>query len=293
MTEIAMSKKLTIILVILCSIFHVHASDDNETTGNRLKSSTFPEDGIFSGLRETNVLINPGFENHTSRWILAKVNGGIGVFTTDSIQRISESRSAVVITENTNHDFQDVQLFSHFDLTEKAIYSIKFSAEVKKTCLISITVGNSFDTFYEKKLLLRPETKQYGPFYFSSEVSDPFSFFAFNLGKTKAKIILDDVVIQADHTQREFDNVITRSGINVHLSRSNSENSIFITLPMELSADLPVLLYDEDNKLIFARKIRKGEKEEIIILDESLDRGHYFLKLYGLYNLESYKIELH
>ncbi|MCG8311338.1 MAG: hypothetical protein MI975_28375 [Cytophagales bacterium] len=288
-----MNWKWILIVLVIGNTIRSYAGNDNTEENKETKRTAFPEDGIFTGRRESNLLANPGFENRTSRWTLGKVNGGIGLFTTDSVPGNANTRKAVVITKNENKNYGDVQLFTYFNLTDQTAYSIEFMAEVEKTSLISISIGNGFTTFYEKKFLLRPEVKHYGPFHFASKINEPFCFFSFNLGKTNTTILLDDVIVRADHTEREFNKVIANSGINLHYNQSDSENSVFLSLPTELSTELPIMLYDENKNLVFAKKLRRGEKEAIINLDKELDKGIYVLKLYRFDKLESFKFTLH
>ena len=277
---------------LLLSSFSAFGDGAREPETKESNHSAFPDDGIFTGSKEVNLLLNPDFENYTSRWTLAKHNGGVGLFTTAYQSDQLKSRCAIVMTENIGKDYTDVQLFTHLELTNQTAYLIAFSAEVYETCLISISISNGFETFYEKRFLLRPQQRYYGPFLFTSDTDDLFSFFAFNLGKTSSTIKIDDVKIQADHTKKEFNDLISKSGINIHLNRGDSTNSIFVSLPTELNEELPLLLYNEDNNVIFASKLRIGHKEATIYLDKPLDQGNYMLKLFTTGKPKTFKLSL-
>lgn len=287
-----MNRKLTIILLSFCCTLQLLASGKTDPSPGNTDSKNDITKGIFSGTTESNIISNAGFENKTSTWSLGKYNGGTGLFSTDTLHPISGDRSAFIFTTNQQQDFNDVQLFTFFKLSNKASYSISFEADVKSACLISISVGNGFETFFEEKFLLRPDTKFYGPFNFKSTIDDPFSFFAFNLGKTNNKIRFDDIVIQADHTEREFNAVITNSGINVNLCNTKDGNSIYISSPTETASDLPVILYDDNKNVIYANKIIKGSKEANITLNNKLVKGNYQLKVFTPEKQETFSFSI-
>ena len=171
-------------------------------------------------------------------------------------------------------------------LHDKAQYSVTFNAKVKSACAISISISNGFEVFYEAKFKLLPGKEFYGPFIFSSKQDDSFSFFSFNLGKTNNEIVLDEVKIQADHTKREFENVVSKSGINIHYNKD--QNEICINSPTEAEKDLPIILYDANKNVIKTNTLLKGSKEANITLNSQLELGVYKLKVYTSNKYELY-----
>lgn len=288
MTTEKMKKRLLFILISICHTFLSIASDKKESSSNDKDPKNYPTNGIFTEAKESNLIANPGFENLTNNWILGKYNGGAGRFISDSNKSIVGQRSAFVHTTNQNQDYNDVQLFTFLPLIKQAQYSISFMANVQSTCLISISLSNGFETIFEEKLLLRSDIKQYGPFVFKSDTDDPFSFFSFNLGKTSNKIWFDDIVVRADYTDKEFNELLANSGINVNYITINEENSIYISSPTTSTAEMPIILYDDNNSVIFANKIRYGEYEATIKLNNKLDKGNYTLKVFTPTKLESF-----
>ena len=276
-TEI-MKTTLFCILITLAFLPRGFASDKDEPETAKSDKTNHGEKGIFAGARDFNLSKNPGFENRTSTWLLGKYNGGSGLFTTDTIKPLHGRQSALVVTDNSGKEYNDVQLFTFFNLLKGSAYEIIFEADVQSNCKISITVSNGFETFYEVRLALQPGKKQYGPFKFIGKQDDQFSYFSFNLGKTKAEIRFDEVIIRADHSEREFDEMISRSGINFHYDQDKS--MVCISAPTEAQSDLPILLYDQNNNIINTYKIRKGSKEANITFNMEMDKGNYLLKVF-------------
>ncbi len=270
--------------------FVAFATDKNERADKKEKTGNYPEHGIFSGKQESNLVTNADFENETSSWFLGKYNGGNGIFTTDTIHVISGRHSAVVSTENIQQDEQDVQLFSFFQLSEKTRYSISFKARVKRACLISISISNGYETYFEENLLLTPETMMYGPLHFKSEVDDAFTFFSFNLGETHQTLCFDDIEIQADYTDKKFDEVIANTGINIWPVDGNSE--FYIHLPTTATEDYPVLFLDEKGKTIKTDKIDRGLQEKQIALNAKFVKGNYTLKVFTPSRALAYNFEI-
>jgi hypothetical protein len=272
---IMLVRLISIVLVfIYCSASY--ASFGKEPTSS--KRTIHGDKGIFSGTHDTNLIKNPNFENQTSSWLLGKYNGGSALLTTDTIQPLHGKQSALVITEHKGHQYNDVQLFTFFELRKQSSYDIYFEAEVDNTCEVSITVSNGFETFYEARFALKSGKHHYGPFSFVGKQDDQFSYFSFNLGRTKTQIRLDQVMIRANHSKREFDEMITKSGINFHFYEN--ESMICVSAPTEAQTDLPILLYDRNNNLVSTYKIRKGSKEANITLHELLDKGNYLMKVF-------------
>ena len=280
-------RALTILLISFLWTTQLLATENNKANPSE---GTYPEDGIFTGTKTMNLLKNPGFENKTSNWTLGKHHGGKGLFTTDTLSSIGNGRSAKIILENSTNNYNNVQLFSFIPLTSLAKYAITFKAKVEKACLVSISVSNGFDTYFEEKLLLRPDTQHYGPFIFKSKREDFFSYFSFNLGKAHATIFIDDVSIMADHTEKEFENLISKSGINISKHQSTHDKSIFISLPMLAESIIPILIYDEEDNILLSKRINEGESEITISLADTGEINNYIVKVFTPLREESFQL---
>jgi len=285
-----MKKWLTTLLLLIGLIKPINATDKNDPNSEKTTTNTYPEHGIFTGEQKSNLISNAGFENRTSSWTLGKFNGGTGLFTTDTIHQISGEQSALVITENTTQDYTDVQLFTFFQISGQTRYSISFQAEVANTNLVSLTVGNGFETFFEEKFLLRPEQKLYGPFNFKSSKDDQFTFLAFNLGKTKGELRFDDVVIQADYTDKKFNQILANTGIN--LWPVDKYREFYLQLPTVATEDYPVVFLNEHGKTVKMDKISQGIQEKQFYLNENFEKGSYTLKVFTPYKTLAYNFEL-
>lgn len=274
-----MIKKWLTAFIVFMNIIHLGYSTDNgNKNSDKNKSKTYTEKVIITGDQEANLIQNPDFENSTSNWTLGKFNGGAGLFTTDTTHVLSGTQSGLIITENTNLDYADVQLFTHFKLTKHTRYSISFSAEVDSVCLISLTVSNGFETYFDQKFLLKPGQRQYGPFNFKSESDDPFTYFAFNLGKTHHKLRFDDVRVRADYTDKKFNKILANSGINLWFQDGNKE--FYLQLPTAAYADYLVVFMNTNGKTFKIDKINQGIQEKQFTLDSSFKKGTYTLKVF-------------
>ena len=287
-----MKEKLAILLVAICCIipYQVFASDKNDPATKTANSSSHDNRGIFSHDDKSNLISNSGFEKFTSGWMLGKYNGGSGFFTTDSINAISGKQSGVVLTENQKQDLSDVQLFSFLEISKNTLYAFSFKASVQKTCLISISVSNGVEIFYEEKLLLQPEKKDYGPYIFQSEIDEPFSFFAFNLGKTNREIRLDEVVIQTDITEFDINKKITDTGIN--LGQKKALKTLHINLPKASEGEYPLVVMDEKGNTIAIDNIGKGEQKIHFTLNSDFEEGQYVLKIFTPSRTLAYNFEI-
>jgi len=284
-----MKFKLACMLIIGLIPFHLSATDPIKSEDNAPKN--YAEDGIFYAAENKNILANPDFENGTSYWTLGKYNGATATFTADSISTEFNGKQAVIHTGGSlEMDYSDIQFFSFMEVSSNTIYNISFSASVKKTTLISVSIGNGIDIFYEEKLLLRPEKKHYGPFTFKADLDELFAFFALNLGRTNTKITVDEVLITADHTEKKFNEIIANSGINIeHIPNSNE---LYIQLPTSAKDDYPIIFTNEKGKTVKTDKIRTGSQELFINLQSSFERGNYIMKVFAADKTMSYSLSI-
>lgn len=280
----------SIIKVILIILFLPGTILATEGSKSERPKGSYPDEGIFTGTKNNNLILNPGFENRTSNWILGKHNGGAGLFTIDSTTSISGESSALLITENDNNDIGALYLFTNFPLTSLTSYSITFRAKVKTVCLISISFTNGFDAYFEKEILLQPDTEFYGPFTFSSKYEDLFTYFSFNLGKTNATILLDDIDIHSDQTEKEFKQIIASSGINIFQHQTDLENSIYINLPKAAVSDIPIILYDQKKNIVLSSRIIQGESEASISFKDQSESA-FLLKIFTSTKEENFMIQ--
>ena len=278
MTTETMKLQLISILIAFCSITQAFSTSHTKPNSTNSNPDHRNEKDIFSGTHEINLINNPGFENKTSKWSLGKYNGGSGLFTADSINPLNGNHSALVVTANNGKQYNDVQLFTFFNLQKQSEYHIAFTASVQSTCEVSISVSNGFENFFETKLILRPDKKLYGPFSFTSKEDNLFSYFSFNLGKTNAAIHLDDVVVLAKPVIREFEQLITTSGINILFNKN--KNMLCVSSPSVAKIDIPILLFDANYNVIITDKITEGQNEANITLNNDLTKGKYMIKVF-------------
>lgn len=266
------------------------AEGDGADKENR-KIASHDKNGIFYTTKNEILIQNPDFSNGTSYWTLGKFNGGSADFYTDSVSSVLNGHHAVVLSNGSfSQQFDDIQLFSFLELSKNSIYSITFSASVLKASLISISIGNGMDSYYEEKLMLRPGQNLYGPFTFKSDVDESFAFFSFNLGRTTGKLCLDEVSITEDNTERQFHQVVENTGINIHAAGNGKE--LFIQLPVEAKTEYPVIFANEKGRAIKTSSIPAGNRELWIQLDENMQQGNYVIKVFSPEKVLAYRFNI-
>lgn len=197
--------------------------------------------GVFPEQKQNNLISNPGFENKTSRWVLGKINGGAGQFTTDTISSISGERSARVTTRNHNKEYKDLSLFTFLPLENGTNYTFSFQASAQTGCLISVSFDNGDQSYFTEEIWLEPRLKTYGPFSFTAIDDDIFNRLCFNLGKSNTVIQLDDVRVNATHIEEELPEKLSASGVNLEYLQDSEYNSILVSVPVKPAQDIPIL----------------------------------------------------
>lgn len=284
-----MKIKLAFALVFCLGNLNLFAADLSGSGNN--EPGRHDEDGIFYAAEKQNLLKNGDFENGTSFWTLGKYNGGTATFYSDSIDNpFSGNQAKIQSFGSFTKDFMDIQLFSFLEITQNTIYHISFKASVRNECLISASIGNGIDTFFEEKMLLRPEQIHYGPFVFKGNADEAFSFFALNLGRTNSTVCFDDIVITADNTEKQFNNIIANSGINIE-TLSNSKE-LYIHLPTNAKTDYPIVFIDEQGKTVGTSRILEGSQELLLNLKNTLKTGAYTMKVFTPEKTIAYNLQI-
>jgi hypothetical protein len=272
-----MKNKLACIIVAISLPISLLAGDPAKKAEGNTK--VHDAKGIFYTAENFNLLTNPGFENGSSYWTLGKYNGGSATLRIDTTKNKTNSAIALIQTFGSfGKEYSDIQLFNFLEMTEKTVYSISFQAFVDKEFLISISVSDGSQDFFEEKLLLRPGQTNYGPFIFQSPQTESYSFFAFNLGRTNDVLKFDNIQITADHTEKRFDEVVSNNGFNLLEIKPGEE--FYIQLPTGAKADYPVLLMDENGRTVFTDIIEGGIQEKTIKLRNSLKPGNYLMQVF-------------
>lgn len=286
-----MEKKLAFIVLIIFAPICLFATEPTENIAPKEQPAQHDKEGIFYLGQSANLLQNPDFDNGTSYWTLGKYNGGSATFYTDSTSDMFTGRQAVIQSSGSfNNEFEDIQLFSFLQISKNTIYSITFQASVKTASLVSISLSDGIDAFFEEKLLLRPEQTFYGPFTYKSNTDEPFAFFSFNLGRTNATMIFDDVTLLADDTEKQFEQIVANAGINIHPVREGKE--LYIQLPTAAKADYPVLFINEKGKTLRTAKINEGTHELFLKLDGQLQMGNYVVQVFAQEKTHAYNIQI-
>lgn len=260
-----------LIFTVLCFGFHEAVCIDNGENQPMGKA-------IFKVTESSNLLPNPAFNDGTSYWMLGKYEGGKGKLCVGYLTAGKDDPSALVVTENNiESPFMNVQLFNALSLQKDVNYSIMFSARVTKASLISIRLSNGTETFFEEVLLLTPEQDTYGPFEYNCTTDESLAFFSINLGKTSGNLYFDNVLVLEDKTEKLFNEILAKSGVNIHQPEGQEE--LFIQLPACAEDDLPLLIVGPRDRIVKTMHISKGSQETSIDFSEYTTPGHYLVQV--------------
>jgi len=238
-----------------------------------------------------NLLENSSFEEGTSHWMLGKYDGGIGKFQVDTTNRVTDGQAAIVITTNDiGSNPSNVQLFSTVSLVKNVVYSIIFRAFVEKAELISVSFSAGDISLFEEVVLLKPGQQTYGPFNYRSVIDEKTAIFSFNLGKTNGRLYFDDVRVLEDKTENLFNEIIAKSGVNIH--QLQGRNEVFIQLPSGAVEDLIVMVFGPGGRLVKTMRILKGIQEASIDFSGFIQTGKYQVRVITQSNTLAYNIDV-
>lgn len=281
--------KLTYLFLLICCSISLSATDPPKTS--RSAPDPIDDRSIFYSAEASNLIKNPEFEKETKHWFLGKYNGGSATLATDSACDKFKGRFALIKTSGVfDSNYEDIQLFSFLEISRNTNYKISFKASVHEECLISLTLSNGIETYFEEKLLLRPGQTNYGPFIYKGGFDESFAFFSFNLGKTHNSIAFDDISILADNTEKDFNELLAKSGINIEMIANGRE--LYISLPTSAKSDYPLIVVNDKGQTVKAQKILEGNQEGFINLQNTYDPGDYLLKIISPDKLLTYKFKV-
>jgi len=272
--------KEKLIFALLLTMVHgiLLANDPNKP--GRKYSGKYDEDGIFYSAVQQNLIANHQFEASANHWTLGKYDGVSATFSIDTTNNLLNAHHALInITGTPANEAQDIQLMSFMELSKNTNYQIFFDAFVPYKTTISISFSNGNSNFFERSITLDPLQQHYGPYDFKSDHEDYFTYFAFNLGNANGEVRLDNVEVFADNTNKEFDQIVANSGINIKMLSGSQE--LYISLPSIARNDYPMILYDASGISVIINKIREGSLEHILPIQAHLQAGEYILKIFS------------
>ena len=247
--------------------------------------------GIFQSGESRNLLENSSFDEGTSHWMLGKFDGGSGKLLIDTTMKVMKSQAALVITANDIEcEASNVRLFNILTLKKNVEYSIMFEAVAEKASIISISFVAGNETIFEEVILLNQNQRIYGPFNYRSPVDVDMGIFSFNLGKTSGKLYFDDVSILEDNSENLFNEIVTKSGVNIY--QINERNEVFIQLPSSAADDFIVMVVGPGGRLVKSMRILKGIQEATLDFSEFTQKGTYKVKVITPSNTLAYNIAL-
>ena len=271
-----MPTKLVYLLLLIPIPFRLQATDPTKTIESSHRG--YDDRGIFYSAKAENLIKNGGFESMASSWFLGKYNGCSATFSTDSVDNQFDGNYAIVETSGSPaRKHEDIQLFNFLEISENTSYHITFKASVQKECLISVTFSNGIEIFHEIPLVLQPGKAEYGPFIYKSGISESFTYFSINLGKTETIIALDDLTIKADYTEKEFQEIIASSGFNI----MSTSSELHLSLPTPAKSDYPFVVLDEKGQIQKAHKILEGSQDAVLKFNHTMAAGQYRVRIFS------------
>lgn len=219
---------------------------------------------IFQSQRSDNLILNSDFNALTNHWVLAKSNGARAKLTVDSSNNVSDGNTAHLIIEEGTNDKNNIQLIQNFKTQRLTRYTISFRARVTAAKEISIIVANDFESYWNQTIVLQPSDTSYGPFIFESQIADHTAFLSFASGGNDIDICFDSIAVFADDTQKDFERIISNSGINI-LSHPERQ-LVYIEMPFPFTQEVPIVIIDPDGQTLYSGEIGEGHQSELIDL---------------------------
>jgi hypothetical protein len=108
-------------------------------------------------------------------------------------------------------------------------------------------------------------------------VDELLAFFIINLGKTSGTLYFDDVLVLEDKSEKLFNEILAKSGVNIH--RPEGHDELFIQLPASAEEDLPLLIVGPHGRIVKTIYISKGSQETSIDFSEYTTPGHYLIQV--------------
>jgi len=139
---------------------------------------------------------NGELDDKESGWSLITMNGAAGNFTVDGGSALSGTNSALIniTTKGTNNwEAQFRQLVS---LVKGRKYTLSFTAKAAENKTIGIAIqknGSPYTTFFQKTVNLTTVAQNFGPFNYTSFVTDPDCSLEFLLALNVGQISIDNI----------------------------------------------------------------------------------------------------
>ncbi|HBH22654.1 MAG TPA: hypothetical protein DDY13_04445 [Cytophagales bacterium] len=167
--------------------------------------------------KRRNVVLNGGFEQGRQFWTLWKEGYVQAKFTTGKVENDSTLSAEIKINQIDTTRHAVLMLFQNMSIYEDKIYKISFHAEVQNRKGIAIGFLGDTSIYSQNQLILYPEKRHYGPFYFQSNIEDELSGkFAIWVDQDTVDIVFDDIVA-VEHNLRDFDlEVIPKNDISIY-----------------------------------------------------------------------------
>ncbi len=211
-----------------------------------------------------NLISNGEFNDGLTGWrtiFHAPASGSLSVV---SDANMSGPNAGKITIENGGANWQ-IELFTAFDLQEGKTYDISFRAKADgdRTAQVTFQRGSDpFNNYWQQTVNLTTSTQMFGPFRWTSNVSDSVTRLNFRLGGSDADVWLDEIVVKEVILSGDTEPPTTPQNL---VASNISESSLLLT--WEASTDnTEVARYE-----IFANYISRGSTTDTTIELEGLD----------------------
>ncbi|AHM60779.1 hypothetical protein D770_12625 [Flammeovirgaceae bacterium 311] len=145
-----------------------------------------------------NLISNGEFNDGTNGWrsiFHSPAEGSLGV---DTDADLSGSNAGKLTISNGGAGWQ-IELFTVLNLEEGKTYDISFKAKAAEGRTAQVTFqrgSNPFNNYWSQTVNLTTTTREFGPFRWTSNITDPVARLNFRAGGSEADVWLDAIVVK-------------------------------------------------------------------------------------------------
>lgn len=159
-----------------------------------------------SSLESVQKIVNGEFDDKDNGWSLIAMNGAAGNLTVDAGSALSGTNSALINITTKGANNWETQFRQSVSLIKGRKYTLTFTAKAAENKAIGISIqknGSPYTTFFQKTVNLTTAAQNFGPFTYTSTVTDPDCSLEFLLALNLGKVWIDNVVLtEIDETTK-------------------------------------------------------------------------------------------
>ncbi len=170
-----------------------------------------------SSLESVDKLVNGEMDDNTTGWSLIVMNGVAGNFSLDLNSALSGTNSAMINITTKGINNWEAQFRQKVALVKGRKYTLTFTSKADVNKAIGVAIqknGSPYTTFYSKNVSLTTVAQNFGPFTYTSSVTDPDCSLEFLLALNLGKVWLDNIVLTEIDDQTKPECSITSPAIS-------------------------------------------------------------------------------